>query len=228
MPPRTAATSPSRATVGSQLGGDAWPSTRYHHVTAVTTPTTSNAGVGGHGTIAEQTLNDWNWLIDVNLRGVVHVLHTFLPAMLANPRGSHIVNTASIAGLCSVVSGPYTATKYAVVGISETLRHELAGTGVGISVLCPGLVNTNLSRSERNRPAELPNDAAGKRTAKWALPTNTRPVVLDPATVAAMVMAAVANDEFWIVTDPSLLALAWPRYGELQAIAFGNRDTPSG
>ncbi len=181
----------------------------------------NNAGVGGHGTIAEQTLNDWNWVFDVNLRGVVHVLHTFLPILRANPRGAHMVNTASIAGLTAVVSGPYTATKYAVVGISETLRTELAGTSVGVSVLCPGLVNTRIARSERNRPSSLANADTTKRTRKWDLPMDTPPKVLDPSDVAAMVLHAVRHDEFWIVTDPSLLALSWPRYEELRVIAFG-------
>jgi NAD(P)-dependent dehydrogenase (short-subunit alcohol dehydrogenase family) len=187
----------------------------------------NNAGVAGNGTIMEQTLNDWNWVIDVNLRGVVHVLHAFLPSMLANPRGAHIVNTASIAGLTAVVSGPYTATKYAVVGISETLRTELNGTNVGISVLCPGLVKTKLYKSERNRPAALANEDTTGRSRKWALPTDTPPKVLDPSDVADMVLRAVRNNQFWILTDPSLLALSWPRYDELRDIAFGASTGPS-
>ncbi len=182
----------------------------------------NNAGVGGGGRMIDQTLNDWNWVIDVNLKGVVHVLHAFLPSMVASERGGHIVNTASIAGLAAVVSGPYTATKYAVVGISETLRHELAGTRVGVSVLCPGLVQTNLGASERNRPTGLTNENDVTRRSSWALPTTTRPVILEPSVVAEMVMKAVTNDEFWILTDPSLLALASPRYDELRAIALGN------
>jgi NAD(P)-dependent dehydrogenase (short-subunit alcohol dehydrogenase family) len=181
----------------------------------------NNAGVGGNGRIVEQTLNDWNWVIDVNLKGVVHVLHEFLPILLANPNGAHLVNTASIAGLAAVVSAPYTATKYAVVGISESLRDELADTTVGVSVLCPGLVRTNIVRSERNRPETLANPDASRRSQKWSLPTATRPVVLDPSAVADMVLHAVRTGEFWILTDPSLLALAWPRYEELREIAFG-------
>lgn len=180
----------------------------------------NNAGVAPNGLIVQQTLHDWNWVIDVNLRGVVHVIHEFLPMMLENERGTHIVNTASIAGLTSVISAPYTATKYAVVGISEAMREELSQTTVGVSVLCPGLVRTNLAKSERNRPASLENPERGKRAAKWSLPTTVPPVVLDPSVVAEMTLAAIRNGDFWILTDPSLLALAWPRYEELRAIAF--------
>jgi NAD(P)-dependent dehydrogenase (short-subunit alcohol dehydrogenase family) len=186
----------------------------------------NNAGVAPNGLIREQTLRDWNWVIDVNLRGVVHVIHEFLPMMLENKRDSHIVNTASIAGLASVVSAPYTATKYAVVGLSEAMREELRETTVGVSVLCPGLVRTNLVKSERNRPTSLVNPESGKRVAKWSLPTTVPPVMLNPSVVADMTLAAIRNGDFWVLTDPSLLALAWPRYEELRVIAFPEESSP--
>lgn len=187
----------------------------------------NNAGVAGNGLITEQTLNDWNWVIDVNIRGVVHVIHEFLPMMLENTRNTHIVNTASIAGLTSVVSAPYTATKYAVVGISESMRDELSDTTVGVSVLCPGLVRTNLVKSARNRPVAFANAEAGRRVRKWSLPTTVQPALLEPAVVADMTLAAVRNGEFWILTDPSLLALSWPRYEELRLIAFPDEPATS-
>lgn len=178
----------------------------------------NNAGVAGRARIDEQTLDDWNWIIDVNIRGVVHVLHAFLPRMQASEEGGHIVNTASIGGLTAIVSGPYTATKYAVVGISETLRHELAGSSVGISVLCPGFVRTNLGTSERNRPAGSAATRPTSRPSGFGLLAGTKPLVLDPEQVADQVFAAVADGEFWIVTDPSILS-AVSRYDELRAIA---------
>ena len=180
----------------------------------------NNAGVGGAGRLDEQTLNDWNWLIDVNLKGVVHVLHSFLPMMLGSGQPGHIVNTASVAGLGAFVSGPYTATKYAVVGISETLRHELEGTNVQVSVLCPGFVRTNIVQSERNRPATLTNDSAGPRSRAMALKGH-RPKVVDPPEIAAITMQAVLEDRFWIITDPEVLGVALPRYDELRTIITG-------
>ena len=120
----------------------------------------NNAGVGGGGQIADLTLADWKWVLDVNLWGVIHGLHSFLPRILANPDGGHVVNTASMAGLfASAGMGPYNATKFAVVAISETLSKELqaAGSSVGVSVLCPGFVRTNIFDSQRNRPDALRN-----------------------------------------------------------------------
>ena len=180
----------------------------------------NNAGVGGAGLITEQTLNDWNWLIDVNLKGVVHVLHSFLPMMLASGRPGHIVNTASVAGLGAFVSGPYTATKYAVVGISETLRNELADTLVKVSVLCPGFVRTNIVASERNRPSALGNDDDSPRSRATVLKGH-RPKVVDPPEIAAITMQAVLEDRFWVITDPEVLGVALPRYDELRSIITG-------
>ena len=180
----------------------------------------NNAGVGGGGYIVDQTLHDWNWVIDVNLKGVVHVLHAFLPSMLENPNGAHIVNTASIAGIAAVVSAHYTANKYAVVGISESMRHEFSGTGLGVSVLCPGLVRTNIIKSERNRPERLANPTTSRRKQPWALPRDNPLVVLEPSAIADLVLDAVRTDKFWILSDPGLLQTAWPRYEELRSIAF--------
>jgi NADP-dependent 3-hydroxy acid dehydrogenase YdfG len=180
----------------------------------------NNAGVAGTGRLTDQTLHDWNWIIDVNLRGVIHVLHAFLPIMLANPQTTHIVNTSSIAGLGAFVSAPYTATKYAVVGISESMRHELADTTVGVSVLCPGFVNTNLAASERNRPAHLSNTDTARRKPNKGLLDGTKLHVIEADQVAQSVVTAVRQNDFWIITDPSLLALTLPRADELRNIAL--------
>ena len=180
----------------------------------------NNAGVGGTGRLTDQTLHDWNWMIDVNLRGVIHVLHAFLPIMLANPLPTHIVNTSSIAGLGAFVSAPYTATKYAVVGISESMRHELADTTVGVSLLCPGFVKTNLGASERNRPAHLANADTARRKPNRGLLDTVKLNFIEPETVAQSVVNAVRQNDFWIITDASLLALTLPRADELRNIVL--------
>ncbi|HCB37496.1 MAG TPA: hypothetical protein DEP66_04695, partial [Acidimicrobiaceae bacterium] len=117
----------------------------------------NNAGVGGGGLIRNQQLVDWKWVIDVCLWGVVHGLHHFLPHLAAADE-AHVMSTASIAGLMPTPGlGPYSATKYAVVAIMETLylETERDGSGLGVSVLCPGVVRTNIATAQRNRPAEL-------------------------------------------------------------------------
>ncbi len=165
----------------------------------------NNAGVGGGGVIATATLNDWKWVLDVNLWGVIHGLHAFLPLLLANDDGGHVVNTASMAGLTAWPGiGPYNASKYAVVGISETLAAELRGSGVGVSVLCPGVVNTNIFQSQRNRPAELRNPTRnpGARAANSQV---TNMVGIDATIVADHVHDAIVDDRFWIITHPELL-----------------------
>jgi len=165
----------------------------------------NNAGVGGGGVIANASLNDWKWVLDVNLWGVIHGLHSFLPLLLANDAGGHVVNTASMAGLSAWPGiGPYNASKYAVVGISETLSLELAESSVGVSVLCPGVVNTNIFQSQRNRPAELKNPARnpGARAANSQVVAMTG---IDPSVVADHVHDAIVDDRFWIITHRELL-----------------------
>ena len=102
------------------------------------------------------SLEVWNWVLDVNLRGVIHGVHVFGP-VLVEQRTGHIVCTSSTAGVSDTATvGPYGATKHAVVGLAAALRNELAGSGVGVSVLCPGLTNTRIFESERTGPMEWP------------------------------------------------------------------------
>mgnify|MGYP006273832411 CR=1 FL=1 len=178
----------------------------------------NNAGVGGGGRLEELTLKDWKWVIDVNLWGVVHGLQAFLPMMLANPDGGHVVNTASMAGLSPLPgAAPYSATKYAVVGISETMRAELEGTAVGVSVLCPGFVRTNIFASQRNRPTELRNDEKKKaaRVANDEMIRMVEQTAIDPRSVAATVLEAVREGRFWIFTHPDLLQAVREKYDEI-------------
>ena len=116
----------------------------------------NNAGVPMHGTrLVDVPLGDWEFVIGVNIWGVIHGIRHFLPAILRHGEEGHIVNTASVAGFQNrrgTNQGPYSMSKYAVVSLSEALEHELEGTHVGVSVLCPGPVNTNIPRGARNRP----------------------------------------------------------------------------
>ena len=153
----------------------------------------NNAGVGGGGRLDSQTMKDWEWVVGVNLWGVVHGIQVFLPHLQANADGGHIVNTASMAGLAPFPGiGVYNATKYAVVGISETLAIELAGSGVGVSVLCPGVVNTNIFKSQRNRPEHLRNPARNV-AARAANDEMITQVGIDPSEVADKVAHAVRD-----------------------------------
>jgi NAD(P)-dependent dehydrogenase (short-subunit alcohol dehydrogenase family) len=170
----------------------------------------NNAGVGSRGlAIADLPLHDFEWVIGVNLFGVIYGLHAFLPHMRAAGVG-HIVNTASVSGLVHLPRmGPYNASKAAVVALSETLRFELAAEGseVGVSVLCPSWVRTNITTSDRNRPerftytidTDLMAEAAEyKARRRRQLAT----LALDPAEVAEQVHDAVLANRFYVLTHP--------------------------
>ncbi|MEN8162250.1 MAG: SDR family NAD(P)-dependent oxidoreductase [Myxococcota bacterium] len=161
----------------------------------------NNAGVLLQRPLAECSAADWRWLLGVNLMGVVHGLERFLPGMRAHGEGGHVVNTASVAGLLALPGlGVYTATKFAVVALSETLRVELAPEGVGVSVLCPGGVRTRIHEAGRNRPDALggPEPAAARSAATDAAVETG----MDPDRVGACVLRAVQRNDLYVLTHP--------------------------
>jgi NAD(P)-dependent dehydrogenase (short-subunit alcohol dehydrogenase family) len=173
----------------------------------------NNAGVGSRGLpVAELPLADFEWVVAVNLFGVIHGLRAFLPHLRANDVG-HVVNTASMSGLYHLPRmGPYNASKAAVVALSETLRFELAAEGshVGVSVLCPSWVRTNISTSDRNRPERfayaLDTEQMAQVTAyKARRRREIGPVMADPAEIADQVCTAVEANRFYILTHPDSL-----------------------
>ncbi|MCK4478219.1 SDR family NAD(P)-dependent oxidoreductase [Candidatus Bathyarchaeota archaeon] len=170
----------------------------------------NNAGVVTFGPIWKSTLADWKWVMGVNLWGVIHGIQIFVPIMLKQDTESHIVNTASLAGL---ISGPgcgiYIVTKHGVVALSEILYHELAhmGAKVKISVLCPGFINTRLGNSERNRPVELQNNSAEEiKNSEVEQPRQffckAVRAGVSPYQVADYVFNAIKDEKFYILTHP--------------------------
>ncbi len=179
----------------------------------------NNAGVSTFNLLRDQTLDDWRWVFDVNVWGVVHGLQSFVPVMRRQGTPAHIVNTASIAGLLSgvVFIGPYAATKVAVVSISETLAQELAldGVPIGVSVLCPSSVDTRVMESERGRPAALGTEHRTDAAESFRLAIRdsfTGPTGLTPAAVAAMTIDAIRAGRFWIITHPGERAAVEARF----------------
>ena len=187
----------------------------------------NNAGVGGGGLIWEVGLKDWEWVLGVNLMGVVHGVRVFTPMMLAAAKQDagyegHIVNTASMAGLLNApLMGVYNASKHAVVSLSETLYHDLrlVTSQVTASVLCPYYVPTGIVQSERNRPADLKSDKP-TRSQLVARAMSDKAVSsgkVTAATVAQFVFDALAEDRFYIYSHPQALGNVQTRMEEIVA-----------
>lgn len=185
----------------------------------------NNAGVGAGGLIWETSLQDWQWVLGVNLMGVVHGVHTFTPMMLqaaaADPHWQgHIVNTASMAGLLSPPNmGVYNVSKHAVVALTETLYQDLqlVTTQIGASVLCPYFVPTGIGMSERNRPADL---LAGQPTASQRLQQAMTGKAIasgkvSAASVAQQVFDAMAANQFYIYSHPQALGAVQTRMQDI-------------
>jgi NAD(P)-dependent dehydrogenase (short-subunit alcohol dehydrogenase family) len=170
----------------------------------------NNAGVSAGGPVWEHTDEDWQWVLGVNLFGVIHGIRAFTPLFIAQGEG-HVVNTASMAGLTSMpFSSMYNVSKHGVVTLSETLFADLAMTGnadVGVSVLCPGWVQTRIHEAGRNRPegaatAEVDEERAAMRAGFADYIGSLIASGLEPAEVAAMVVDAIRTRRFYILTHP--------------------------
>jgi NAD(P)-dependent dehydrogenase (short-subunit alcohol dehydrogenase family) len=183
----------------------------------------NNAGVGGAGgpiwTLSE---NDWQWVLGVNMWGVLHGIRVFVPMMLEHGGEAHVVNTASLAGLSAPpFMAPYVTSKNAVVAASEVLARDLQAVGarVRVSVLCPGFVRTGICETERHRPERF-KDAQPSLdpTAQEAVQQAVKMMVergLDPAKVADHVVAAVRDERFYILTHPELTGLVRARADDI-------------
>jgi NAD(P)-dependent dehydrogenase (short-subunit alcohol dehydrogenase family) len=160
----------------------------------------NNAGVGAGGLSWEAPLSTWEWVLGVNLWGVIHGLRTFVPILMQQPE-AHLVNTASVAGLVGgPLMGPYNASKHAVVALSETLYHEMGmmAPHVKVSVLCPGWVRTRIADSARNRPGNDAGEVAGNSLLAGVL----QPFIdngMRPEEVASKVLDAIRAERFWIL-----------------------------
>lgn len=182
----------------------------------------NNAGVGPGGVVWENTVADWEWVLGVNLWGVIHGVRVFLPILLRQDTDCHVVNTASVAGMLSVPNmGIYCVSKHAVVTLTECLYHDLAQrhARVGVSLLCPAYVPTGIIDSERNRPALLRNAQRVKTPEESAREEVMRKAVLSgkisAEQVAQMVFSAVESNRFYILTHPKIKAAIRTRVDDI-------------
>jgi len=172
----------------------------------------NNAGVGCGGPIERITPGDWDWVIGVNMTGIMHGIQTFLPLVKAHGEGGHFVTTASMAGM---VAGPgvgaYTASKYGAVALTETLAAELAGSSIGVSLLCTGYVRTRIASSARNRPEHYGDktDKSGAAEAPMAALVRSG---IEPDVVAEKIMRAIEANDLYVFTSPEFRPFVEQRF----------------
>jgi NAD(P)-dependent dehydrogenase (short-subunit alcohol dehydrogenase family) len=180
----------------------------------------NNAGVAAWGALQNATHRDWQWVLSVNLWGVIHGIEAFVPRMIAGGQRGHVVNTASMAGLiASQGLGVYNTSKYAVVGLSETLAKDLRSHGIGVSVLCPMGVETRIRESERSRPAGLRNESGSDAEPAVELIGRS----LRPDAVADMVLDAVRRGELYVITHDEGLEPLRRRFERMQQSVLARR-----
>ena len=163
----------------------------------------NNAGINLFNDIASASYDDWDWILGVNLGGVVNGVQTFVPRIKAHGEGGHVVNTASMASfIASGVAGIYCTSKFAVRGLSEALRWSLAPHKIGVSVLCPGLVQSAIYESEKIRPADLSAGAVPSDPQFLARLAEVHKVGMTPEEIGAKVLRAIQRNDFYIFSHP--------------------------
>lgn len=164
----------------------------------------NTAGVSQFGPLQNATYEDWDWQLGVNLGGVINGIQTFVPRMIAHGQGGHIVNTASMAAFTAGAGGGiYCTSKFAVRGLSECLRGDLAPANIGVSLLCPGGVNSNIHEAVLSRPAKYANTGYyGPDPERFKQLRKVIEHGMEPVELARYVLKAVRNNEFWVLPYP--------------------------
>lgn len=176
----------------------------------------NNAGVAVFGEMAEMSHADWKWVIDVDLWGPIHGVEVFVPRMIEQGRGGHVINTASFAGLVPNRGlGAYTVAKYGVVALSECLRTELREHEIGVSVVCPMRVSTDIDDSHRNRTADYGGTEAGRGPAEPPPEEEFAGDVIAPAAVAELIVAAVRGQILYVHTHLTSRELIGRRFARI-------------
>jgi NADP-dependent 3-hydroxy acid dehydrogenase YdfG len=177
----------------------------------------NNAGVGIHGPMEQATFSDWDWIMSVNVGGVINALVTFVPGMVANGMEAHIVNVASMGGIAALGAvGLYTTTKYAVVGLSESLRTDMIGRNIGVSVYCPGTVKSNIGeggeRHERFKDSGYAPSAPRK-----AGEASFMDFAMDAVEAGGHVLKGIKNNQLFIVSHPEYRDVLRARHAKIEA-----------
>jgi short-subunit dehydrogenase len=178
----------------------------------------NNAGVGIHGPMERATFSDWDWIMSVNVGGVINGLVTFLPGMVARGQEAHIVNVASMGGIAALGSvGLYTTTKYAVVGLSESLRTDMNGRNIGVSVYCPGTVKSRIGEGDALRHEKFKDSGYAAPEPRKEGEASFMDYAMDPVEAAGHVLKGIKNNQLFIISHPEFRAVLRARHAKIEA-----------
>src|SRR5450631_152610 len=178
----------------------------------------NNAGVGLHGPMEHATFSDWDWIMSVNLGGVINGLVTFIPGMVASGQEAHIVNVASMGGIAALGSvGLYTTTKFAVVGLSESLRTDMIGRNIGVSVYCPGTVKSNIGEGDTMRHEQFKDTGYAPGEPRKEGEPSFMDFSMDAVEAAGHVLKGIKNNQLFIISHPEFRDVLRARHAKIEA-----------
>jgi NADP-dependent 3-hydroxy acid dehydrogenase YdfG len=178
----------------------------------------NNAGIGIHGPMEQATFSDWDWIMSVNVGGVINALVTFLPGMIASGQEAHIVNVASMGGIAALGSvGLYTTTKYAVVGLSESLRTDMIGRNIGVSVYCPGTVKSNIGEGDAMRHGQYKDTGYAPGAPRKEGETSFMDFAMDAVEAGGHVLRGIKNNQLFIISHPEYRDVLRARHAKIEA-----------
>src|SRR5450631_3837537 len=178
----------------------------------------NNAGIGILGLMEQATFSDWDWIMSVNLGGVINSLVTFLPGMIASGQEGHIVNVASMGGIAALGSaGLYTTTKFAVVGLSESLRTDMIGRNVSVSVYCPGTVKSNIGEGDAMRAEQFKDTGYAPPPPRQEGETSFMDVAMDAVEAGGHVLRGIKNNQLFIISHPEYRDVLRARHAKIEA-----------
>jgi NADP-dependent 3-hydroxy acid dehydrogenase YdfG len=182
----------------------------------------NNAGVGMFGLIERAGYGDWDWLMSVNVGGVVNALVTFLPGMIASGEEAHVVNVASMGGIAALgTAGVYTTTKFAVVGLSEALRTDLIGRNVGVSVYCPGIVKSNIGESGSMRDERFKDSGYAAPPPPPPGETSLMDLAMDAVEAGGHVLRGIRENQLYILSHPEFRDVLRARHAKIERSITG-------
>jgi short-subunit dehydrogenase len=178
----------------------------------------NNAGVGIHGPMEQATFSDWDWIMSVNVGGVINALVTFLPGMVANGMEAHIVNVASMGGIAALGAvGLYATTKYAVVGLSEALRTDMMGRNIGVSVYCPGTVKSNIGEGDPMRHERFKDSGYAPPVPRKEGEASFMDFAMDAVEAGGHVLNGIKNNQLFIISHPEYRDVLRARHAKIEA-----------